>query len=210
MEILEKFLKIGSGYGSGSGSGYGSGSGSGDGSGYGSGYGSGDGSGYGSGYGYGSGSGDGLKSFNGMKVYLIDDIQTLIIRMHKNIAKGYILNTDFTLEKCYIAKGNNKFAHGKTIKEATEALQEKIFSNLDTEEAIKKFIKKFNNKDKYKGTEFYVWHNILTGSCKMGRDSFVINNNINLNKKFSVKEFIKICENSYGGEIIKKLKKYYK
>ena len=208
MEILEKFLKINDGSGSGSGDGYGSGYGSGygDGSGSGDGYGSG----YGSGYGDGSGSGDGIKSFNGMRVYLIDDMQTIITSIYKNIAKGYIVNSDFTLEKCYIAKGNNKFAHGKTIEEARRNLEEKILKSLNTEEAIKKFIRKFNNKDKYKGTEFYVWHNILTGSCKMGRDSFVINNNINLNKKFSVKEFIKICENSYGGEIIRRLKKYYK
>ena len=190
MEILEKFLKISYGYGSG----YGSGSG--------------DGSGFGSGS--GDGYGDGLKSFNGMKVYLIDDLQTIITNVYKNIAKGYILNTDLTLEKCYIAKGNNKFAHGETIELAVTSLQEKIFNNLNTDEAIEKFREKFNNKDKYKGKEFYVWHHILTGSCRMGRDSFVKNHNINLEKEFTVKEFIKICENDFRGDIIKKLKKYYK
>ena len=182
MEILEKFLKIG----------------------YGSGYGYGDGSGYGDGY------GDGLKSFNGMRVYLIDDMQTIITSKYKNIAKGYIVNSDFTLEKCYIAKGNNKFAHGKTIKEATEALQEKILSSLNTEEAIEKFREKFDAKNKYKGREFYMWHHILTGSCKMGRENFVKNHNIDLDKKYTVKEFIKLTENDFGGEIIKRLKKYYK
>ena len=43
----------------------------------------------------------------------------------------------------------------------------------------------------------------------MGRDNFVKNNAINLNKKYSVEEFIKICENDYGGEIIRRLKPYY-
>lgn len=39
---------------------------------------------------------------------------------------------------------------------------------------------------------------------------FVRDNEIDLNKKYSVKEFIKICENAYGGEIIRDLKKNYR
>ena len=124
MEVLEKkieeFLKIeigsGSGYGDGSGDGYGSGYGDGygDGSGYGSGSGSGygDGSGYGSGYGDGSGSGygdgygdgSGLKAINNHRVYKIDDIPTIILSIHKNIARGKIVNRDLTFANCYIAK----------------------------------------------------------------------------------------------------------
>lgn len=99
---------------------------------------------------------------------------------------------------------------GKTLKEALQSLQQKIFENMNTEEAIEKFKEKFENNKKYKGTEFYIWHHILTGSCKMGRDSFVKNHNLDLEKKYTVKEFIKECEKDYGGEIIKQLKEYYK
>ena len=140
---------------------------------------------------------------------MIDHVQTIITHICNNIAKGFILNNDLTLEQCFIAKGHNLFAHGKTIKEATRALEEKIFEDLDTEKAIEEFIKKFNNIDKYDGNEFYTWHHILTGSCEMGRNSFVKNHNIDLSKKFTVKEFIKICENDYGSEIIKQLKEFY-
>ena len=44
----------------------------------------------------------------------------------------------------------------------------------------------------------------------MGRNSFVKNHDINLDDEFTVKEFIKICENDYGSSIIKMLKEFYK
>lgn len=116
-EQIRKFLSIYYGYGSGDGSGYGYGDG--DGSGYGSGDGSGD----------GSGSGDGIKTFNGDKVYIIDDIPTIIKHVHDNVAKGYILNDDFTLTETFVAKRNGKFAHGETLHEAFASLQEKLYDD---------------------------------------------------------------------------------
>ena len=189
-EKIKKFLQLdtGSGYGSGSGSGYG------------------DGFGYGSGSGYGSG----VKSFRGYIVYMIDEIPTIITQIVKGIAKGFILNSDFSLDSCYIVKGHNKFAHGKTIREAQRDLEEKIFEDMDTKEVIEEFRDKFKSNKKYKGTTFYSWHHNLTGSCEMGRKSFVQNHNLDLNKMYSVKEFIELTENSYGGDIIKQLKEYYK
>lgn len=44
----------------------------------------------------------------------------------------------------------------------------------------------------------------------MGRDNFVNNHGLNLEDEFTVKEFIRLTENDYGGEIIKQLKEYYK
>ena len=224
MELLKdrikEFLKVdtgygsgsgsGSGYGDGSGSGYGDGSGSGYGSGYVDGYGYGYGSGSGYGYGYGYGDGSGIKKINKYNVYNIDDVQTIILSIYKNIAKGKILNKDMTLTDCYIAKGQNMFAHGDTIEKAVEDLRNKIFDNLDVEEKIEEFKKIFEKDKKYKGTEFYKWHHFLTGSCEMGRNSFVKNHSLNLEDKFTVNEFIEICENDYGGSIIKQLKKIYK
>ena len=206
----------GSGYGDGYGysSGYGSGSGndygSGYGYGYGDGYGSGDGCGYSSGDGYGDGSGDGWKSINGNKIYRIDNVLTIITHLNKNVAKGKILNGDLTTEDCYVVKGHNEFSHGKTIKEAMQSLEEKIFDNMDTEETIEEFRKKFKDGRKYKGTTFFKWHHNLTGSCLMGRESFVKNNEIDLNKMYSVQEFIKLTENDFGGSVIRELKQYYK
>ena len=216
---IERWLKINISSGSGSGSGYGFGNGSGSGfgfgfdngsgSGFGSGYGSGNGSDSGYGYGYGSGSGYGLKSINGLTIYTIDYVPTIIEQLVRGVAKGKILNKDFTIEDCYVVKGHNKFAHGSTIQEAMRSLQEKIFENMDTEEAIQEFVKKFKKDKKYKGSTFYTWHHILTGSCEMGRNNFIKNHDINLNKMYSVKEFIELTENDYGGEIIKQLKEFY-
>jgi len=204
----------GSGYGSGSvdGSGYGSGSVDGDGSVDGSGYGSGSVDGDGSGSGSGSGYGYGLKSINNQYIYLIDKVQTIITSVKNNIAKGFILESDLTLNPCYIAKGENQFAHGKTIKEAVEQLQNKLLESLSTEERIAKFKQHFNSTaKKYKATEYYNWHTTLTGSCNMGKQSFVKDRNINLEKdKFTVKEFINLVKNSYNSEVILQLEKEYK
>ena len=203
----------GSGYGygsgSGSGSGYGYGSGLGSGYGYGSGSGSGSGSGYGSGYGSGRGSGRGISQYNEQEVFLVDGMQTVINHIKDSFATGFILNSDLTLTHCWIAKGNGYFAHGETIRDAQRALREKIFENMNTDEAIALFVNKFEDGEKYPGTEFFEWHHYLTGSCLMGRKSFVMNRGLDIDAMYTVKEFIDICENNYGGEIIKRLKEFY-
>ena len=237
MGKIEDFVKIGSGYGSdygygygygygsdygygygyGYGSGYGSddgsGSGSGDGSGSGYGYGSGSGYGYGygdgsgSGSGYGSGYGDRIKSINGNNVYRIDGLPTIFVSVRNNIAKGFILQTDLSLTPCYIVKENNKFAHGNTLREAFEALQEKLYDDSTEEERIERFKEHFVDfSKKYTANELFIWHHILTGSCKIGRESFCKNKGINIEKDaFTIYEFIELTKNEYNGNIIKKL-----
>lgn len=170
--------------------------------------GSGWGSGSGSGWAWGSGSGYGLglKSFNGQKVYYIDFVPTVIERVKGNLAKGYIVNSDLTTEKCYIAKCNNLFAHGGTLKEANEALQAKILDNMDIDDKIDMFLKNFEVDKKYPAKVFYEWHHTLTGSCEMGRKAFAKNHDIDLGKdSFTVSEFIELTKNDYGGEIIRQL-----
>lgn len=216
---------VGSGYG-GYGYGYGSsGSGYGDGSGYGWGYGVSDcasGWGYGcgtgcgdggTGYGYGGsgvGSGYGIKSFCGETVYIIDGIQSIVKRIKGNLAKGYILNSDFTKTTCYVVKSDGCFAHGETLKKAREALQNKLFERMDKDETISEFRKKFKPGVKYPGEDYFVWHHYLTGSCEMGRRSFVNDRGIDLADTFTPEEFIEICKDAYGGEIIRQLKERYK
>ena len=80
---------------------------------------------------------------------------------------------------------------------------------MDTEETIKAFVEKFKNDAKYSGTEFFEWHHYLTGSCLMGRKTFVSDCGLDINAMYTVSEFIDICENAYGGEVIKQLKEYY-
>ena len=226
MEMLEEkikeFLSNGDGYGNGNGYGYGYGYGNGDGNGCGYGYGSGcgygDGCGYGYGYGsgcgYGDGSGDGsgykdVSKYNGHRVYKIDGLPTIITFIKNDFAKGFVFNRDMTLMPCYVAKFEGAFAHGKTIKEAYEALQEKLLENMPVKERIEKFLKEFKIGVKYPNKKFFEWHHILTGSCLFGRQQFCENRGIDLDGEMTVERFIELTQNDYGGEVIRKLKESY-
>ena len=197
-ERIKEFLNTGYGYGYGSGSGSGSGYGSGSGSG----------SGYSSGYDYGSGYG--IKSLNNYDIYIVDGVPTIITALFDNYAKGFILGNDFTLKPCYIAKNGDIFAHGKTLREAVAAMQDKLFEDMPEEERIAAFIECHDYDGVYNNTNLYDWHHRLTGSCEMGRQQFVKDHGIDLDGKMSIKEFIRLTKNAYGGEIIRKLEKEYK
>ena len=120
-------------------SGYGYESCSGDGSGYGQGSGtcSGDcygcGSGCGDGFGFVDGRGTGyiptimfnevpvmtnIKSLNGNIVDYINDVPVIITHILDNFAAGFIVKNDLTLSPCFIAKVNDSFIYGTTLKEA--------------------------------------------------------------------------------------------
>ena len=192
---INEFLKISSGSGSSYGYGYG----------YGSGYGSGDGYGYGDGSSYGYGYG--VKNINSMTINNIDSIQTAILQVRGNVAKGFILQRDLTLKPCYVVKQDNYFAHGETLREAQQALRDKLFEEMDEDDRIDAFLNEFKANNKYPAKSFYDWHNRLTGSCKMGRDTFVQDKGIDLeNDNYTVSEFIKITQGSYGSDTIERLK----
>lgn len=202
--LIEKFVQISS-----NGDGYG------DGNGYGNGYGSGDGYGYGNGYGDGSGDGNGngkrIKAINGQQVYMIDDIPTIITAVFGNIAKGYIVENNLYLRPCYIVKGNDCFAHGETIRKAQEALEDKIYAGMDSEEVIEKFKEQFELGKEYPAKEFYHWHYRLTGSCEMGRKSFAESHGIDIEHDvMTVERFIELTKDSFGGSIIRQLDNAYK
>ena len=167
----------------------------------GSGYGSGDGYGYGDGYGDGSG----IKTFNGCDVYCVDFVPTIINKIRNNIASGFILNSDLTLTPCKVVKSGNVFAHGRNLHEAMNALTSKLMQNMSEEERIETFWGNHDRESKYTGQHFFEWHNRLTGSCEMGRNQFVRDNKIDLEKEYTVAEFVDTCKNSYGGHIIRKL-----
>jgi len=143
-------------------------------------------------------------------VYYIDSVPTIITAILGNYAKGYTVGGDYQLTPCYVAKSpNGLFAHGKDLHEAEGALLEKINESLTEEERIELFCQTFKKGEKYKGDVFSTWHHHLTGSCLFGRNRFIEEHNLDLEAEYSVLEFISICENAYGSEIIKKLKYYY-
>ena len=165
----------------------------------------GDGDGYGDGY--GSGDGDGIEKINGDTVYKIDSIQTLIDNVHGNYAKGRILNRDLTTTECFIAKCGNYFAHGKTLPKARSDAQEKYEEYSPLEERIKSFNQNFpSDTELISGKELFSWHHILTGSCLFGRQNFCKDHGLDIDSKYTVKQFIELTENAYGSNVIIKLK----
>ena len=224
MEILEYKIKnflaidIGSGDGCGSGSGYGykynCGYNDCDGNGGGNGCGSGsnDSKGYGSGDGCGDGDSDnvGLKEINGKTVYIVDETSTIFTSVRGNVAQGFIVQSDLQLTPCFIVKENNKFAHGDTLRDAFTSLQEKLYDDSTEEERIEAFKMKFPDyEEKYDNKDLFTYHHVLTGSCRMGRESFVKDKGLSLDGKTSVREFVELTKDAYGGYIINELPKAY-
>ena len=228
METLEDRIKAfvslrfgygeGCEYGCGEGCEYGCGEGCGCGSefgfGYGEGceYGCGEGCGEGSefGFGYGDGCGGGVKEVNGDTVYIVDDVPTIIMSVRDNIAQGFILQNDLTLKPCYIVKEQNTFAHGSTLHDAFTALQEKLYNDSTEEERIEAFRKKFPEYDTlYPNRDLFAYHHVLTGSCRMGRVSFCKDKGIDLEGSTTVRDFIELTKDSYGGDVICKLPEVY-
>jgi hypothetical protein len=90
------------------------------------------------------------------------------------------------------------------------ALNEKLFEDMDVDERIAEFIKEFELGKTYPATKFFDWHNKLTGSCEAGRRAFARDKNIDVDTYIlTVDEFIDLTINSYGGEVIKALKEVW-
>lgn len=161
---------------------------------------------YDDGDGYGYSNGLGISAINGIPIYRIDDVPSVIAQVKGNIAKGWILKSDLTLDPCYIAKQDNMFAHGKTPREAMEALEEKLFDDMPEGERIEAFLDAVQDGPKYPARLFFDWHGRLTGSCQMGRETFVKNHGIDLDKDtMTLRRFLELTREDYGGETIRKV-----
>lgn len=150
------------------------------------------------------GSGSGVTQIDGKNVYQIDRTPTLIYSIHGNVAHGAILHDDFTLTPCYVVKQDNLFAHGATLREAMEALRDKLFEDMPEEERIGAFLAETECGKKYPNQHFYDWHHRLTGSCDMGRKAFAQDHGIDVeNGTMTLEEFLELTKNSYGGDVIR-------
>lgn len=166
--------------------------------------------GYGDGYGSGYGSGDGvhLTSYKGKRIHYIDGIPCYFLSVNKNLlfAKVMVINTnDFHASLQYVFKFNECFAHGDTLQGAKRDAERKYYSQLDVAERIATFNSTFKRYVLYDAIQFYEWHSTLTGSCQSGKDLFIKQNNISLDSKMTVDDFISITINAYGGDIISRL-----
>lgn len=162
------------------------------------------GDGAGSGSGDGSGSGYGLKSLNGQSVDMIDDVPTILTRIIGNVSKGFIVRADLSLAPTFVYKQGNTFSHGETLHKAHEALLEKLFDDMPTEERIAAFCAEFKPGVKRPAMDFFSWHHRLTGSCEQGRLEFVRQHDVDLdNDELTPEEFFDMTRYAYGGNIIR-------
>lgn len=153
----------------------------------------------------------GIKSFGGADVHCIDDVCTVIYNVKGNIARGAIIRSDFTLLPCYIAKVDGCFAHDETAHKAYESAVAKALLDEPIEQRVARFVAKYPDPDaKIPAKELFDWHNILTGSCGMGRREFARAHNIDIDAaSFTANEFIELTIRAYGGENIAQLKQSY-
>jgi len=144
-------------------------------------------------------------------VHYIDSLPCVIKSIKGDIALVDIVGVmDFSLSSMFVAKHGGLFAHGKTIKEAVEAVQDKWAESRSIEERIEEFKSQFKKEVSYEAALFYKWHTTLTGSCKSGKDFWIHQQGIDLSAKMTVQEFISITVNAYGGETIRQLAEHYK
>ena len=156
------------------------------------------------GYGYGSGYGSGLKTLNGQSVDYIDGVPTILTRIVGNVAKGFIVRNDLSLAPTYICKQGNMFAHGETLHKARDALLEKLFDDMPTEERIEAFCAEFKPGVKRSAKDFFSWHNRLTGSCEQGRIEFARQHDVDIDSdELTPEEFFALTRDSYGSSIIR-------
>lgn len=135
---------------------------------------------------------------------MIDGVPTILSRIIGNVAKGFIVGPDFLLAPTFVCKQGNTFAHGETLHKAREALLEKLFDDMPTEERIAAFCKEFKPGVKRPAMEFFSWHHRLTGSCEQGRREFARQHDVDIDSdELTPEEFFDLTRNSYGSGIIR-------
>ena len=162
------------------------------------------------GSGSGSGSGDGIEEFNGHKLYYIDNVPTAITAVHGNYAQGFTIKYNSIKVPCFIARVDNSFAHGETLRQALEDATAKALHAKPLEERIADTVKTHPDPNEIiPNTELFKLHNILTGSCEFGRKQFCEHHGISLDDAMTMCRFMELTADAYGGEAIRQLAKAY-
>ena len=137
---------------------------------------------------------------------MVDGVATIIRVVRGSIARGLILNGDLTTSPCYVAKQDKVFAHGRSLREAMEALRDKLFEDIPEDERISAFLAETERGKKYPARYFYDWHHRLTGSCDMGRAAFARDHGIDVDTyELDLDEFLQLTRDAYGGDVIRRV-----
>ena len=141
---------------------------------------------------------------------MIDSVPTILTRIIGSVAKGFIVRADLSLAPTFVCKQGNTFAHGETLHKAREALLEKLFDDMPTEERIEAFCAEFKPGVNRPAADFFSWHHRLTGSCEQGRREFARQHDVDIDHdELTPEEFFDLTRDSYGGSIIRQTEKAF-
>ena len=143
-------------------------------------------------------SGKDFISYNGNKLYLIDDYLLYITHVHEPWAKGEIIKNDLTTQTCYIGKINNIIVVSDSIRNVLELLRKKIMNTYKNEDDIAAaFVYAHPDYNKqYDWEEMVFWHSITNYSCSEGRNNFSKLSNKKKGDTASPKELIELAKNT--------------
>ena len=135
---------------------------------------------------------------------------TAITAVHGNYAQGFTIKNNSIMVPCYIARVDNSFAHGETLRQALEDATAKALQAKPLEERIADTVKTHPDPNEIiPNTELFKLHNVLTGSCEFGRKQFCEQNGISLDEAMTMCRFMELTANAYGGKAIRMLADAY-
>lgn len=142
-------------------------------------------------------SGKNILSYNGHKVYLINDYLLYITHIREPWAMGKIIKNDLTTQDCYLGKINNNIVVVSNLHDGIEELRNKISNKVNNiDDIVEAFVLAHPNYEKeYDWNEMVTWHSLDKTSCADGRKKFSNFANKNCNSKATPKELIEIMKN---------------
>ena len=151
-----------------------------------------------------------IKLFNNQPVYYIDGRRVIFDQIHGNFAKCTIISIDLTTYKAWLVKDFGFVAFGKTIKEAYNNVKLKSWQTIPLEERIQQFVDTHPLDKMFPNKELFEWHDILTGSCMVGKYQFCRKQNVDLSKETTTLDFLNLVKNHYKSDIIQQVLNKYK
>jgi hypothetical protein len=137
-------------------------------------------------------------------------VQTAITAVHGNYAQGFTIKNNSIKVPCYIARVDNIFAHGETLRQALEDATAKALQAKPLEERIADTVKTHPDPNEIiPNAELFRLHNILTGSCEFGRKQFCEQHGISLDDAMTMCRFMELTADAYGGDAIRQLADAY-
>ena len=134
-----------------------------------------------------------LFSWQNGKYRIFDGIFCEVLCKKKNVWKVKIQN-----KVQFVVTDGERFAHGETIKKASDSLIYKI-GERDTSA-----YEKLSQNSVLAKEEAIKMYRVITGACESGTRHFVETNSDKIKDTMTIAEIIKITEGQYGNEDLKK------